>query len=446
MKSFRILLAVVAMGAVANGCGGDSSANPHSEKSEFEILCTTAGGIHENGRCKCDDAYCDEGDVCNAVTKKCPEKDLPESCSEGAATCANGMAYRCNADGRFVEDKTCDSGCLPDRSGCAECVSDSCKEGYLAKCEGGRYQGAVLCESSACASATACDKECDEGDRICRNGRTQVCVDEHYKEDQVCEYGCAKDGGDSCASGCDEGAKICTDGQVRTCVGGRYGSPVACENHNSCRGETECGACVNGEVYCVDDEASKVGYLRTCRDGQLDTGFKCNDDHSCDSGRNTCGVCRNGLRRCVNDDATHVGRVEICVNGQFVEEKACDGGFSCRNDTTCGECVNDTQTCTDDAYGLGTEHACVNGALIHKACDQGNSCNLACHSGYTGGCDQNKCGQCRNGYKKCGDNLATVNMLISCEQGELRTEQCTNIDSSTPYCLAGQDECSASQP
>ncbi len=430
MKRIKHLILFFAFCCITTACDNDSASNPYVEMSEFEIACTVTGGIHENGKCKCDGVFCDDGEVCNAVTKKCSVKVLPEVCAKDSVTCSNGMMYLCNANNKFVEDKTCDNGCLPDKSDCAECVNDSCKDGYLSKCEGGMYQESVLCESSECASETACSKECEENDRICKSGAIQVCVNEHYQESQKCEYGCDKKTGNSCASSCEDGAMLCTDGKLRTCSDGKFGAPEACENHNSCSSETECGVCVNNEVYCVDDDASKIGYLRTCRNGSLNDGFKCNDDHSCNSETNMCGICKNGERRCVNDEETLIGKIQVCENGEFIEEKLCDGNFSCKTSTACGDCLNNMQTCENDENGLGTERVCLNGSIRNTPCTSGNSCN------------KNKCGECRNGVTACGTSSTSINYLFECKEGVLDSTACGE-DKSTPWCPPGKTACQA---
>ncbi len=434
MKKIKHLIPLFALCFMTNACDDNSESNPYADMSEFEIACTVTGGMHENGKCKCDNVYCDDGEVCNAVTKKCPLKSLPEVCAKDSVTCTSGMMYRCNANSKFVEDLACPTNvCLPDHSGCAECVNDSCESGYLKKCIGGTYQSPVLCESSECASPTACTKECDENDRICRDGSIQLCVNEHYQVEKKCEFGCDKNTKNSCASSCSEGATLCTDGKLKTCSGGNFGAPQACENHNSCSSETECGVCVNNEVYCVDDETSKVGYLRTCRSGQLNDGFKCNDDHSCNPGQNKCGSCKNGERRCVNDEVTLIGKVQICENGEFVDEKTCDGDFSCKSASACGDCLNNTQTCENDDNGIGTERTCLNGSIVNKPCPEANSCN------------KNKCGDCRNGFAKCGDTATSINMLLECKNGVLNSTDCSAINKSTPWCPPGKSTCQATR-
>lgn len=330
---------------------------------------------------------------------------------------------------------------MPNGLDCAECVNDRCESGYLSKCIGGVYQNATLCESNECASETACTKECEDGDHICKDGKILVCVNEHYTEDQTCEFGCDKTNTNACASSCEEGAKLCTEGQIKECIGGKYSDPKACENNYSCSNDTECGECINNEVYCVDDEVSKIGSLRTCRDGKLNEGFKCNDNHSCNSKTNMCGACKNGERRCINDPETQIGHIQVCEDGEYTEEKLCDGEFSCQNETAYGNCLNNTQTCTNDENELGTEHICINGTITDTPCEKGNSCDFNCLE-FEGGCDKNKCGNCRNGFSKCGETAYSVHMLSYCVEGNLASESCNILSGGTkPYCMIGKTEC-----
>lgn len=107
MKIYKNLFLLLILCIMSNACEDNSAVNPYVDMSEFEIACKVTGGIYENGKCKCNNAFCDEGDVCNMATAKCPEKQIPEVCAKDSVTCTNSMMYRCNNNHNFVEDKIC---------------------------------------------------------------------------------------------------------------------------------------------------------------------------------------------------------------------------------------------------------------------------------------------------------------------------------------------------
>ncbi len=416
MKTNNFFLGLFAICLLSSACESNYETVPTvaSDKTDFEIACEKSGGTPTgNNKCTCLQVTCDEGVVCNLLTKACPTVTIPESCTTGQSFCSNGKYYVCE-DHKWAEtlDTTIQSqcksnGCLPDNLACAECTQNACVNGELITCKNGLIDKKTPCKTNTCEDDTKCKDVCSEGEKICKEGQLFKCSDNDLIKEKDCPAGCDTKTNNTCASNCDDGANSCSEGKLKTCKNGIFdeNTSQACPNEASCKNEKECGNCKNQDIQCKDGQKS------TCQNGVWSEATACDNESSCKDEK-TCGECKNGDTQCKD------GQIKTCTNGVWSEATSCDNGVSCKDEKTCGECMNDDIKCKDDDENGGTIQTCVNGQW-----NKGTPCKD--NADHPVSCKDDKtCGECKNGEIVCKNQRFESVGFVSDDIGF--TSQCTH--------------------
>ncbi len=449
MKKYSFLLSLLAFGLLSSACESNYQSISY-EKSGFAKMCENSGGVFRGGnKCRCLNNICDDGLVCNTLTKACPVVSLPETCGKGQTHCTNGKYYVCNEEYNWSvkDDLNCDSyGCLPDNSACAKCSKDVCENGQFITCKNGVIEKKETCLTGECENDTKCKGVCNEDEKTCKDNILYICKNEELVKEKECSAGCDITTNNTCASNCTEGEKYCADGNLKTCKNGVFDdkTSVSCDNGVSCKNDRECGDCKTGDSVCSD------GKMKTCSNGVWSESVACTNEGSCKNDEE-CGECKNGDTICEND------QVKTCTDGVWGEFAACPDNHSCKNDgKTCGECRNDETQCSDDAENVGSIKTCVAGQW-----DEGTPCkdDASCKK------DEKTCGECRNGTDKCVEDsvqhLNNVGFVYQCKHGELVKKEdeqkgqcmdnygnrnsCNSEHTDCGECLNGIDICFATE-
>lgn len=185
-----------------SGCEGESQDTP-DENGENGALCVSSGGVWDGSRCKCREIICDEGILCDTVTKQCANKSDGEK--DSACVLSGGVldGSRCKC-GEVI----CDEGVL------CNTVTKQC---------GNKVEGGCLYNESDSSKNT-----------ICNSGRMMTCTSSNlWEAGDICEYGCRADGKD-----CSDCSANTFDGDsFIECKGGAKQTAVPCEHGCS---ETGC--------------------------------------------------------------------------------------------------------------------------------------------------------------------------------------------------------------
>ncbi len=441
MKKYRVILSLLTISMLASACDLTEPAT----RSDFDIACERSGGIMiSDTKCQCLDVICDDGLVCNLLTKACPTTTLAEVCQNNSVICTNSTLYQCQnnqwakSEDPEIQNQCKKYGCLPDLSKCAECTKDTCVDGELITCKNGVILNKYTCKSSTCEDDTKCKNVCNENEKTCKDSILYICKNDELVKEKDCPAGCDTTTNNTCASNCNEGSTFCADGKLKTCKNGVFddNTSVSCDNGASCKSDKECGECKTGDTICENDQ------IKTCINGAWSEFAACPGNNSCKDNGKACGECTNGDTICEND------QIKTCIDGAWSEFAACPANNSCKTDgKTCGECTNDEIQCSDDAENAGTIKTCVAGQW-----DEGTPCkdDASCK-------DEKTCGECRNGMDKCVEdslqNLNNVGFVYQCTHGVLSDEgtqcmdnygnrnSCNSEGTACGECLNGIDTC-----
>jgi len=417
MKKLIYIFTATVLGASICACNDDASSGD-SKKSDFEIACENSGGTYQSDyRCSCDATLCDEGAICNFMTKACTSNvtEPTEKCTTGSNTCVSSKLYECkDKQWERVNPSNpvdCEYGCRADASACAECIND---------------------------------------DIICKDNKLYICNDNHYEEKESCPAGCDEITKNTCSNTCPENAILCIDGTLKTCHNNKYDDGTKCPNDASCASNTECGECTNGESTCVNDEFSYIGQMTICKEGKYTTQT-CESNTSCSS-TTSCGKCLNDTIECVNDEITKKGQIKTCISGEYIIED-CESGHSCDLDQNCGECHDGDIRCMNNEMNIGQIEICENGKYkLQELCESNNSC-----------ASETECGECWNGNTLCENDPETqVGQSQKCIEGKyvkggafadgtfLKGMSCGSVschNNTCGYCLNGMHKwCDAKDP
>ncbi len=210
------------------------------------------------------------------------------------------------------------------------------------------------------------------------------------------------------ASGCSETPLGVGSGDAGDAVDSGGGG---CPFSGSCALTPE-NPCAQGELGCAADGT------QTCTAKNLANGTSCGTNQVCKDG--VCGACKSG---------------EACT----------DPANPCKMGVL--DCSSGTPTCTNltaspDGTSCGTGQVCSAGSCT--ACVQGGSCTDAANSCLTGTQDCTTGPKCNNlqpanNGTSCGQNMACLNSVCTCQPGA----PCT---SATDACQIGTVTCTANAP
>ncbi len=398
------------------------------------------------GGSRCDQfSHCEHGEC------------VKNSCVEGSQICEGGKIYECR-NGRYEYLEFCKSlVCQEER--CfeqSECQAgdEVCFDGKILSCgEDGKLYVDYECESGECDEL---NKECIDvflpdcfnGMRRCLDGVISLCVDYSWTAEVKCETGRCEDEL-NCESTLDE---MCTRGDIRCSEGYMFGcvedgmwqSVSVCET-GRCANEYQCENgpevdCRMGDTWCLD------GYQYECKDGKWQYA------RTCESGRckdlNVCEMpigyeCSNGSLKCEN------GVVYECNQGVWQYSVECSAGMKCEN----GQCVSDevcTESVCDDGYFLRCEDGkyvereyCTIGCDFNYGCiKDGSECIknvllFECLGNDSIECLDGKwiykkdgCGYCKTGDVKCDE----MEQLFVCEDSHWQFGENCTFDGGNKYC------------
>ena len=324
-----------------------------SDKYEFDVEC---------GQCINNEYECgDKGEIKVCENGKMVTKHESVVCIDGEN---GGSEQWCNVDNKQNARRECKDNenkpasckgnhCGDCLNGTLQCNSDGSR---LDVCRNGVWEFAKICESGICQ-----DKKCLE----CSGGKTK------------CENGVVYTCNESGLWGSAENCIATEDGKY----GIKEGDFVSCNLSN------ECGECNDG-TFCFND-TNNSGYRVTCKNGMWGSETVCNNNYSCKSESN-CGECVNGDTECKN------GKIRTCMNGQWDEYIDCPNGADCKSDAkTCGECNNTEKNICRDSKILLT--SCVYGVWEQKSCSENQYCHVK------EGDDKCELNQCTGSETKCKD-------------------------------------------
>ena len=371
-------------------------------------------------------AGCDSG-ASNSI--ECDAGEVKADCSDGKySMCVDGKwetvtcEGTCDAENKCSTPETClcDDGTQCPKGNKDKCVSkcqdgavdETCADGKYKKCKGGKWKD-VACEGNASCNAKNKCGECTDGDEKadCKNGKYSKCVNGKWTETECADNSSCN--ADNKCGVCQNDAvdETCADGKYKKCTGGKW-EDVACKGNASCNAKNKCGECTDG-----DEKADcKNGKYSKCVNGKW-TETKCADNASCTK-EGTCGICHEGDIKDCENDASNIGMVTICKDGQWSDTKVkCpseSGDVSCTADKKCGECLtDDSKNCENDSKTtIGKANLCKDGKWTDAAeeCPNKSSCSV-----------EDECLKCHN---KCDDDYVCAKNCESCETSCILNAEC----------------------
>ncbi len=382
-------------------------------------LCTNAdNGLGQYQSCV-DGQWSSTKSSCNAVS--CHSNECGE-CKNGtlSGNCNNGGLKECNNG--IWGSKSCSYGCTDDGKAClishpvcnkggTQCSDNSSGIGQLKTCTDGQWpSNTTSCSTTSCHGSSC--GECKNGAITgnCNNGGLKECSNGVWGA-KYCSYGCTDDGKGCLGSHrvCNVGATTCSDnasgiGQLKTCKDGQWPSNTTSCNSVSCH-SNECGVCKNGAITGNCNN----GGLKECVNGAWtpkSCSYGCTDDGSGCLG--SPATCAKGSTTCSNN-ASGIGMQKSCINGQMSGETSC-GSVSCHSNA-CGSCKNGAISGNCNNGGL---KECVNGAWSSKSCSYGCTDD---GSGCLG-----SPATCTKGSTTCSNNASGIGMKKSCINGQMSGE------------------------
>lgn len=370
----------------------------------FEVLCKLSGGEAEEKRCKCGVNQCAQGVICSPDDPK--QCGLKDSCTqEGAKRCVIDI----NSDNPDI-------------------VAGAHEE----MCVNEQWQFSKACGTKACDGAMTACEPCASGAKICKNnaegvGSVYECTGGEFQlSGNACQNvscGVGADGNVACGE-CLNGKERCMEtdgiGRIQACEDGAWKEKKFCLSEAgetaSCKSESECGQCKTGVKKCGHNAEKNTGAISVCVNGMEDVTL-CNDV-SCyakGNGEIVCGECRNGDTQC--EDIASIANLRTCVDGRFGERKYTTD-VSCAGPEL-GECINKSERCRNDEYGIGWVEQCISGRWKVKTTCDGLSC---------GGKNGVDCGACLNGWSRqqTGDQICVDGNYQPADAGD-RLDGCDNI-------------------
>ena len=209
------------------------------------------------------------------------------------------------------------------------CEAVSCEEGYHV------YQG--QCEPDDINNCGANGRVCSK-DNV--TGSTEVSCVAGQCLATACDANHRLYNGVCLENTCSEGSTKCVDagttGKIYRCENDEWNEASLCGGNNSCKSETECGECINGDVQC--SESNKT---QTCTAGSWGTSRPCPVPLN---GRATCdrGVCDYS-----------------CDAGYFKKNNICEQVVRCLNNVEVYDAATNTCSCNISNHWVGDAGNCV---------------------------------------------------------------------------------------
>ena len=342
---------------VLSGCG-DTLCQEGATQS-----CKTACGIGtevcvNNAWANCDAPrvgreICDGNDNdCNGQTDETCEciVGLTESCYEGAAGTetqgkCKGGSHTCTA-GRWG---ICVGQVVPDNS-------ETC-DGVDNNCDGATDEGCACVHAKIEPCFTGADSargkgKCKDGTHVCNMGVWGTCLGEVLPDakeecdgidnncDSRVDESCACTDGNkqACTTPCGKGEAICQGGEWKNCTAPLAQQEVCDGIDNNCDGSVdEVCSCVHGKSEACFDGAAGNRNKGQCKDGT----------RTCSAG--SWGPCQNQILPAATDDCLDL--VDNDCDGLVNDGCTCSPGTTQKCGTDLGECVQGTQTCSNNAWG-----------------------------------------------------------------------------------------------
>lgn len=237
---------------------------------------------------------------------------------------------------------------------------------------------------------------------VCKNGLWSKAGD---KDTEKCDDKCYANGTDPYCGECKDGQKLCTDDKkYQVCQNGKYAVEYSCTFNCAVTGDG--AACTECEIGSTEEYCNPSNNKH----------WMCNENGKYESINikegEACEACHDV--GCILDPDLKSG---MTCNTSAGTMQQCENGSSCKNDGSCGECINDTSKCDNDA----TYH-CEEGEWVKiQDCTDMNGNPIGCF-------DDGKCRTCKEGTTSCktdGDNnsktmICQSNNWIekeSCEDG-----------------------------
>ena len=320
IKVMVCALPVCLLAANLNACDSGSQNFEGMLKVRYDACAAKEGAFlaEANYQCTCNGMPLGNMEICmNQVTPMtCDPESVVKICQyvqdEAGNTIGSQWKYCRYGFWEYGEVMT-DSECRL----CDSSIEPSCDEkngvSGVTSCVGGVWEFKP-CEYG-CANEHECN-DCMNDEKKCLDDVTlMICVDGAYKS-KKCAGGC-KD--NDCASVCTEGEKICADdGRFRRFCKNEDWTIESCNRgceNGDCVGVTGNGDICDGNVVCENIPVLQFGGLR-CSDSEDTNSLK-----SCDlpfiscKNESECGDCLNG------DDKCEDGIYYKCIDGEWKNDE-----------------------------------------------------------------------------------------------------------------------------
>ena len=381
---------------IASGCA-DSSHSEECMEGAYACVSNTLKQCDANGTWL-ERKTCGVQETCSETLGRCvPNSDIHQ-CQENSFACEGQDLKKCDANGNWVLQRTCapNEVCQEAKGICVlrtdpgTCQTNtfSCEEKVLKKCNSsGNWQNYQTC---------GLNERCDAAYGECKRIESSTpCEGNDYCENNAII---------SCNGGIQETTPC--DGKVCKVRSGK----AVCEDI----------VCTEGAVACQDGTAKK-----TCR-GNAWVTETCEGTDVCSDSQKDCvrHVCDAGSKRCANN------AVEICENNAWKVHEPCGSEKMCQGNTCVQiQCQNGALRCDNGALQrcennvFSTINSCT-GQLCKETDTTAGCVEKVCTEGTYRCRDNGELQICRDnaweGLKSCGEkNLcnATLGQCYDCLSG-----------------------------
>ena len=374
-------------------------------------------GFHEeNNQCELDTAencgkeksVCQHGEVCsNGVCASQCESGLASCSYESLKLCVNPALHPlfCGAS-------------LDDCTGYVECSEmQECTNGTCV-CKGNSHKFNGDCELNSISNCGGHDVRCDPSS--VPFSLTVMCTDIGRCEATLCEKNYSLENGKCVSSTSNPDQTIectstdapkCDDKGVYKCNSGHWEL-----SHDLSSDVNNCGEC--GKLCSVEHSKSVECKFGSC------VATTCEPEYMLVDGICKIDECTQGEIKCVNDE-NQIGKMYSCERNKFTETSTCKSNYSCKSDTSCGVCRNDTKQCSG-----ANSQTCNQGEWSSSKCPVPTDGSAFCKG--DGICDIT----CAEGYVKNGSKCIKP---TSCEDADF-VYYTSSGEEILAYCLRTQDD------